>query len=55
MRAVFENLENDFPNRIIYAREGDRLDARIEGTINGQPRSMAWSFTAQPLNTRCPA
>ena len=30
---VFENLEHDFPVRIIYAREGERgLAPRIEGS-----------------------
>ena len=54
-RVVFANAENDFPNRIIYAREGDVLTARIEGTIDGQPQSMDWTFRAMPLNARCPA
>ncbi len=34
--VTFENAENDFPQRIIYTREGDALTARIEGTVNGQ-------------------
>ncbi|HEV2082284.1 MAG TPA: DUF6265 family protein [Brevundimonas sp.] len=55
MRAVFVNEQNDFPTRIIYSREGDALSARIEGTMNGQPASMSWSFRAAPLNTRCAA
>ena len=53
-RVVFSNAENDFPTRVIYERDGDGLKARIEGEINGQARSMEWSFTAAPLNTRCP-
>ena len=28
--AVFENLAHDFPQRIIYRRDGDKLIARIE-------------------------
>ena len=28
--AVFENLAHDFPQRIIYRRDGDKLVARIE-------------------------
>ena len=33
---VFENLEHDFPQRIIYKRESDRLlHARIEGITRG--------------------
>lgn len=53
--AVFVNEGNDFPTRVIYARQGDVLTARIEGTIDGQARSMDWTFTAAPLNARCPA
>ncbi|HVS02327.1 MAG TPA: DUF6265 family protein, partial [Thermoanaerobaculia bacterium] len=30
-RAVFANPEHDFPQRIVYWREGARLCARIEG------------------------
>lgn len=38
---VFENLEHDFPVRIIYARTGpDRLEPRIEGR-DGEARG--WS------------
>ena len=55
MKAVFANAENDFPTRVIYQRDGDVLTARIEGEIGGQPRSLAWNYTAAPLNTRCPA
>lgn len=54
MRAVFANAENDFPTRVIYERDGDVLRARIEGEIDGQARSMEWTFRAAPLNTRCP-
>lgn len=53
-RAVFSNPENDFPQRVIYWREGDVLNARIEGDINGQPQSMDWRFDKAELNTRCP-
>ena len=54
-RVVFANPDNDFPTRIIYERDGNALNARIEGEIGGQARSMAWEFRAAPLNTRCPA
>lgn len=38
---VFENLEHDFPQRIIYRKDGaDSLFARIEGTRNGELRGM---------------
>lgn len=48
--AVFENMANDFPKRIIYRRVGDRLTGRIEGA-DGQ--SIEWRYNAAPLNSRC--
>jgi hypothetical protein len=37
--AVFESLEHDFPQRVVYAREGEsKLRARIEGMQNGALR-----------------
>jgi len=42
---VFENLQNDFPHRVIYRTGGtDKLTARIEGTINGKSRAVDFSF-----------
>lgn len=42
---VFENLQNDFPHRVIYRNAGtDKLAARIEGTMNGKARSIDFSF-----------
>jgi hypothetical protein len=41
-QAVFENLEHDYPQRIIYRREGDRLHARIEGERDGALQSSEW-------------
>jgi len=38
--AVFENKGHDFPHRVIYRRDGDRLLARIEGDRNGQSRGI---------------
>ena len=46
-RVVFENAAHDFPQRILYWREGDSLVARIEGTLKGEPRSMQWNFKRQ--------
>ena len=40
--AVFENLEHDFPQRIIYRRDGNRLTAKIEGEADGETRSSEW-------------
>lgn len=35
-RITFENLEHDYPQRILYWRTGDKLCARVEGTIDGK-------------------
>jgi hypothetical protein len=43
-RVVFENAAHDFPQRILYWREGEALHARIEGTIGGKTRSEEWRF-----------
>lgn len=47
-RVVFENLAHDFPQRVIYRRDGDRLLARIEGVVGGQPRGKDWVFQRAP-------
>ena len=39
------NPDHDFPQRIIYRLDGDILNARIEGLINGKPQSMEWKWT----------
>ena len=52
--AVFENPDNDFPQRVIYSRRADVLTGRIEGTIDGQPQSMEWTYQAAEMNARCP-
>jgi hypothetical protein len=37
--ATFEDLKHDFPQRVVYARDGQtRLRARIEGLRNGASR-----------------
>lgn len=53
-RAVFANPGNDFPHRIIYERQGDRLIARIEGANDDPQRSAEWTFIRTDLNSRCP-
>jgi hypothetical protein len=40
--VVFENLEHDFPQRIIYRRHEDRLTSRIEGEVGGELQSREW-------------
>jgi hypothetical protein len=53
-RVVFENLAHDFPQRVIYARDGDTLNGRIEGRIGGAERAIDWVYKAAPLNMACP-
>jgi hypothetical protein len=41
--VVFENPQHDFPQRVVYARDGaTRLAARIEGQRNGKLRTIAF-------------
>ena len=44
-RFVFENLEHDFPQRVIYKFTSTSLQARIEGTINGQSKGIDFPST----------
>ncbi len=53
-RVVFENPTHDFPQRVIYERNGDTLHARIEGTMNGRTQGMDWTFQRRDVDTRCP-
>lgn len=46
--VVFQNLENEFPQRIFYHRENDKLTARIEGTMSGQEQSFEWHWDRKP-------
>ena len=42
-RVVFENLEHDFPQRVLYWLETDgQLHARIEGMLKGKLESEEW-------------
>jgi len=39
--VTFENLEHDFPQRVIYSRfENGTISARIEGMVNGALRTV---------------
>jgi hypothetical protein len=45
-RVVFENLEHDFPQRILYwLDEEGALRARIEGKDRGKDAAMEWRWT----------
>jgi Domain of unknown function (DUF6265) len=49
-RVVFENLEHDFPQRIIYWRDREKLCARVEGTIQGRVEleEYCWNAAGAP-------
>lgn len=43
--VVFENPAHDFPQRIVYRLRADgALDARIEGSVRGQPRAVDFPY-----------
>lgn len=43
-RVVFENPTHDFPQRIIYWKDGNDLRARIEGSQNGKTAGEEWRW-----------
>jgi hypothetical protein len=47
--AVFENSSHDYPQRILYRREGNRLTATISYIDGGDPYTYAYR------RIRCPA
>jgi len=47
-RVVFENLTHDFPQRIIYWKDGTDLRARVEGSVNGKTTSEEWRWSPLP-------
>lgn len=53
-RAVFENLDHDFPQRMIYTRSEDQLTGRIEGMVGGTLKSIEWHYRLSALNATCP-
>jgi len=48
-RVVFENPAHDFPQRIIYWKDGNELRARIEGTMNGKAGAEEWRWSPGSL------
>lgn len=44
-KIIFENPKHDFPRRIIYWREGDKLCARVEGTMQGKEAGEQWCWS----------
>lgn len=47
-RVVFENAKHDFPQRIIYWLDDDKLHARTEGTVNGKLEAEEWAWQRSP-------
>jgi len=45
--ATFENPANDYPTRITYHREGDRLHAIITGKNGANPQS--WTYVRRKI------
>lgn len=43
-KIIFENPKHDFPQRVIYWREGKKLCARVEGTMQGKEASEQWCW-----------
>lgn len=48
-RVVFENPAHDFPQRIIYWKDGADLRARIEGTMKGKEAGEEWRWSPGAL------
>jgi hypothetical protein len=48
-RVVFENPKHDFPQRVIYWKDGNDLRARIEGSQNGKPGGEEWRWSPGTL------
>lgn len=45
-RVVFDHPTHDFPQRILYwIDDRGRLNARIEGRVDGRERSQSWVWT----------
>ena len=51
--AVFENPEHDWPQVIVYERDGDELTATARHTNPDQP-SLTWTFTRADTGAGCP-
>jgi hypothetical protein len=45
-RVVFDNRAHDFPQRVIYWRDGEALHARVEGLVRGTLESEEWQWRA---------
>lgn len=45
--VAFENPEHDYPQRIIYRRDGDTMHASISGLVDGREQSSSWEWQRQ--------
>lgn len=53
--VIFENLDHDFPQRIIYRLQKDgNLEASIEGHVDGQARTVAFPMRSIPCRPPAP-
>lgn len=53
--AVFQDLEHDFPQRVVYGLAGpDRLDARIEGVRDGAPVAVRFPMRRVSCDAQLP-
>jgi len=53
--VIFENLDHDFPQRIIYRLQKDgNLEASIEGDVDGQARTVAFPMRSIPCRPPAP-
>lgn len=43
--VIFENPAHDFPQRIVYRKNGDGLHARIEGISKGKARAEDFHYS----------
>jgi hypothetical protein len=48
--AIFENPAHDFPQRVIYRRDGDSLRGRIEGVSKGQAKAVDFPLKRTPCD-----
>jgi len=52
-RFLFENEDHDFPQRIIYTRDGEGgMTARIEGSVDGEQRGIDFQFRRRESGPR---
>jgi hypothetical protein len=53
-RALFENPDHDFPQRIAYTLDGGVLTVTISGIVGAEERSSRWTFTRTAFDKETP-